>query len=172
MSAGRAAAPIPPGRRPDGHASSVTRADIMEKKTAFSAQELGRAHAALLYDLQILEQVLQSSGGPRLSELRSKLAAIQTHITTHFDYEEQSGWANSVLMQQPRLEHAVESLLQEHRELVAGLETLLEEAVGHDVLPAGFGGKVLRWIQRVRAHEARENDLLERAFIEDLGTGD
>jgi len=144
----------------------------MEKKTAFSAQELGRAHAALLHDLQTLEQMLRSGGGPGVRELRSRLAAIHTHITNHFGYEEQSGWANPVLMQQPRLEHAVESLLQEHRELVAGLETLLEEAVGHDILPAGLSEKVLRWIQRVRAHEARENDLLERAFIEDLGAGD
>jgi hypothetical protein len=35
-----------------------------------------------------------------------------------------------------------------------------------------FREKVLRWIERVRDHEARENELLEEAFEEDLGAGD
>jgi hypothetical protein len=35
-----------------------------------------------------------------------------------------------------------------------------------------FREKVLRWIQRIHDHEARESDLLEDAFIEDLEAGD
>ncbi len=79
---------------------------------------------------------------------------------------------DAVRKQEPRLEHAIQNLIDEHRELVRSLDTLIEEAEAKNKLEDVFRQKVHRWIERVREHESRENGLLEDAFVEDLGAGD
>jgi len=140
-------------------------------KTA-TGEKLDRAHASLLEDLRKLEDSLHASAGLHPLKLRAQLAVTHTQITDHFGFEEQNGWKDAVLKQEPRLEHAARGLVDEHRQLVRSLDTLIEEVEDAQNLDDVFREKVLRWIQRVRDHEARENDLLEDAFVEDLGAGD
>ena len=146
----------------------------MEKPTTASADDLGRAHASLLADLRKLEQVLQADPGVSYLtlNLRDRLVAMRSHITEHFGFEERNGWMDAVRKQEPRLEHAIQQILEEHRHLVQSLDTLIEEADAATKLEDLLRQKVLRWIQRVREHEASENELLEDAFVEDLGAGD
>jgi hypothetical protein len=146
---------------------------MMEKAPTTTPENLGKAHASLLEDLRKLEQSLRAGGaGVSTLDVRTQLASTHTHITNHFGFQEQNGWRDSVRKQEPRLDHAVQNLLEEHRQLVQSLNTLSGEAEAIEDLDDAFRDKVLRWIHRVRDHEARENDLLEDAIVEDLGTGD
>jgi hypothetical protein len=79
---------------------------------------------------------------------------------------------DAVRKQEPRLEHAVQILIHEHRQLVESLDTLIDEVEARARLDDAVRQKVLRWIKHVREHETRENELLEDAFVEDLGAGD
>jgi hypothetical protein len=144
----------------------------MKKVATSTADDLGRAHVSLLDDLRTLEQAFHL--GPEASGLNvlNRLMTTHSHITDHFGFEEQSGWTDAVRKQEPRLEHAIQNLVDEHRELVQSLDTLIEEAEAQNKLGDVFYQKVQRWIERVREHETRENELLEDAFVEDLGAGD
>jgi hemerythrin-like domain-containing protein len=146
------------------------RGPSMEKSE--TAEVLGRAHAALLTDLTKLKETLQPGSGASLLEVCAQLAATHKHVTDHFGFEEQNGWIDVVRRQESRWEHAIGQLVQEHRQLVKSLETLIEEADAAQNLNLVFCEKVLRWIERVIDHETRENELFEDAFVTDLGAGD
>ena len=144
----------------------------MQKSTIATADELGQAHASLLDDLQKLEHAVLASPQVSVLHMLSQLSTARSHITDHFGFEEkEEGWMEAVRKHQPRLEHAVCGMIEEHRQLVKSLKTLIEEAEAETKLEDAFRQKVLRWIQRVREHELLENELLEDAFVEDLGTG-
>jgi hypothetical protein len=137
-----------------------------------SPGELDLAHASLRKDLQALQDVVSADCDVTPLTMGNRLATARTQVAEHFAWEEKNGWSAAILLQEPRLEHAVRHLLQEHRELTQSLNTLIDEAESIQRVDKLFREKVLRWIERVRDHEARENELLEEAFEEDLGAGD
>ncbi len=134
--------------------------------------ELGRAHTALMSELAKLKATVQPGSGANLVQIGTQLAAIHRHITVHFAFEEQQGWIDVVRRQEPRWEHAIGQLVQEHRQLANSLETLTEEADAAKNLSQILCEKILRWIDRVIDHETRENELFEDALATDLGAGD
>jgi hypothetical protein len=133
---------------------------------------ISRAQAALLADLAKLKEMVESRSGATLNQVRAELAATRLHLSCHFRLEEDDGWTNVVRRQEPRWEHAISQLVQEHRELLAALDTLVEQANADETLDDDLREKTLRWIERVLEHEAREDAVFEDAFIEDLGVGD
>ena len=144
----------------------------MEKSEIAAADGLTRAHESLLHDLEKLEQIFRAGSTASPLKLSSELVAARTLVCDHFGLEEKYGWKDAVLQREPRLEHAVQGLVEEHRHLVQSLDTLIEETNEAKWLDDAFRAKVRRWIGRVRDHEAREDKLLEEAFVEDLGAGD
>ena len=137
-----------------------------------TVDELGRAHASLLKDLGRLERMLVASTDMTVLNMLNQLTATHSQITDHFGVEEQNGWMEEVGKQEPRLQHAIQNLHDEHRQLVQALDTLMEDLEAKEKVDDVCRQKVARWIERVRAHESRENELLEDAFVEDLGAGD
>jgi DNA-binding transcriptional ArsR family regulator len=136
------------------------------------AEALARAHAALLEDLRKLEEAARPASGEGLAELRARLSATQTHVTEHFRFEEQNGYMDAVRKREPRLERTIQQLAEEHRQLAQSLAVLLEQARAATSLDDPFREAVRRWIERVREHEARENDLVQDAFNLDIGAED
>jgi hypothetical protein len=125
-----------------------------------------------MQDLQAFEDAVRAPFGLTPLAMGNRLASARKEVTEHFAWEEKSGWTGAVLKQAPRLEHAVRHLVQQHRELAQSLDTLIDEAAAIPHVDETFREKVLRWIERVREHEAQENELLEEAFVADLGAGD
>jgi hypothetical protein len=136
----------------------------MAEKTKSVSDALGCAHAALMEDLQKL-QALTSAGS--LPELRSRLSLIQLHIKEHFRFEEQNGYMDAVRKREPRLERIIDQLADEHRQIADGLDSLIATATGNGQPSPKFCEEVQHWIERVRQHEFRENDLVQEAFNTD-----
>jgi hypothetical protein len=136
------------------------------------AEALGRAHTALLDDLRWLEEAACPPPGDGPSELETRLAATQGHVTDHFRFEEQDGYMDALRTSQPHLERAIGQLAEEHRDLAAALAALLEQAREVRHLHGKASAAVREWIGRVRRHEARENQLVQEAFNRDIGTDD
>jgi hypothetical protein len=133
---------------------------------------LGRAHAALLENLRRLEEATRPGSAEGLAELCARLTATQVYLLEHFRFEEQDGYMDVVRKREPRLERAVQELAEEHRQLAQSLAALLARArpalgPGHSIREA-----VRDWVERVRRHEARENDLVQNAFGVDIGAED
>jgi hypothetical protein len=136
------------------------------------AEALGQAHVALLADLRNLEQAVRPSSGEGLENLRARLGAAHAHITKHFRFEEQNGYMDAVRKREPRLERAIHELAEEHGQLRQSLDALTGKARAATTLSDTLREEVREWIERVRLHEIRENDLIQDAFNLDIGAED
>jgi len=137
-----------------------------------AAEALGRAHAALLDDLRKLEESVDLPSGNGLAEVRTRLTATATHIAQHFRYEEQGGYMETLRKREPRLELAIQHLAQEHRLLSQSLDALRESAATATEVDDLLRGHIQRWVNHVRQHETRENDLVQDAYNQDIGAKD
>jgi hypothetical protein len=144
----------------------------MKTTEPFAVEDHRRAHAVLHEDLHRLEDVAHPTARHDAALLRVRLGITQAHLVEHFRFEEHNGYMDAVRKREPRLERTVELLADEHRQLAQSLAELIEEAeaatgVG-DALRDGIRG----WVQRVRRHEALENDVVQDAFTLDIGAED
>ena len=144
----------------------------MERTETFVAEALSQAHAALMADLRELEQAVRPSLGESLPELRARLSAVQAHISEHFRFEEQDGYMHTVRKREPRLERAIQQLADEHRQLTQFLDALIGKATASTSLDERFREEIRGWVERVRRHEMRENDLVQGAFNLDISAED
>jgi len=135
-------------------------------------EALRRAHVALLEDLRKPEEAVHPAPGKGVAELIARLGTTTTHITEHFRFEEQDGYMDAVREREPRLERAVGQLAAEHGELARGLAALVAQAGEVTRLDEPLRGKVREWVESLRRHEARENDLVQDAFGWDIGGED
>ena len=133
---------------------------------------LSRAHATLLEDLQTLGDAVRPGSTEEPAGVQSRLDATQRHLTEHFRFEEHNGYMETVRSREPRLEHALQQLVEEHRQLAASLDALLAQARAATALDDTFRAAVRAWIECVRQHEIRENDLVQDAFTLDIGAED
>jgi len=137
-----------------------------------AVEALGRAHRVLLADLQELEEAVRPSSGEDLASLRHRLMTAQTHIRKHFQFEEQNGYMDVVKKREPRLARTIQQLAEEHGQLRQSLESLLGEVASAATLADRLREKTSEWVQHVRQHELRENDLVQDAFNMDIGAED
>jgi hypothetical protein len=144
----------------------------MRKTESSVSEALSRAHAALLEDLRKLEVAVQPSSQEELAELRARLSTTSKHITEHFRFEEQNGYMDIVRKREPRLERSIQQLAEEHRRLRQSLDMLVGELGAATNLNDAFREGVRQWIEQVRQHETRENDLVQDAFNMDIGAED
>ena len=144
----------------------------MGNKHRSAAEALMRAHLALRKDLGKLEEAARPASGAGAAELRARLGATRTHVVEHFRFEEENGYLDAVAKREPRLERAVQQLADDHRRLAQSLDALVEEARVAPHLDDTFRGKVLTWMEQLRRHEDRENDLVQDAFNTDIGAED
>jgi len=135
-------------------------------------EALNLAHVTFLEGLGKLERAAGASGGEGLPELRARLVSTHTEVKEHFRFEEQNGYMGAVRKREPRLEHTIQQLEEEHRQLLRSLETLLGVVQAATSLDNVFREKVRAWVERVRHHEARENEVIQDAYNQDISAED
>jgi hypothetical protein len=135
-------------------------------------EALRKAHRALFKDMANLEAATRDADATDGRVWRHELEQARSLLTRHFLLEEQDGYMANVLAREPRLEHAVDQLLKEHHQLLASLDTLLDAVRLMPAVKEGFRSEVRAWINGVKAHESRENGLVEDAFNLDTGAED
>jgi hypothetical protein len=144
----------------------------MEKSQSSFAVALQQEHTDLLADLRELEQAGCSAPGEGPAELGVRLATVRTHITNHFRFEEQGGYMASVLKVESHFAPVVNQLLAEHKQMTQALEAIIQETGTVRSLSGIPREKIRVWIDQVRRHEARENQLVDEAFYSGGATGD
>jgi hypothetical protein len=141
----------------------------MNLTTTASDELLRQAHRSLLVDLQ---QLSGATAGMDLSALRTRLLKTRHDLLEHFRLEEQNGYLDVVRTREPCLEPTLARLLAEHRKLLQGLDAILAKLEQPHASPESIQQLVRLWVHDVRGHEIRENDLIQDAFVHDLGAGD
>ncbi len=144
----------------------------MKKLRTSLAEALSRTHAVLRDDLRKLKDAARLPGKQRPADMKALLVETRARVAEHFRFEEQNGYMDAVRKREPRLERTVLHLAEEHRQLAQALDALVQEAetaVGPD---SGFDERIRAWVDRLRQHEARENELFQNAFNLDIGAED
>lgn len=145
----------------------------MDRTATVVTEALRQAHTALLADMQKLEEkAVRLASTQSVAELRDRLRATRTHIAAHFRFEEQNGYLDTVRKREPRFDRAIQQLVEEHRQLTQSLDGLIGEAGTATTVDDPLRKKIREWIDHVRQHEIRENDLVQDAFIQDISAED
>jgi len=128
------------------------------------ASALHDAHTDLLIDLQELEKATTSTSSTSPAELGSRFGKLRTHVTDHFRFEEKGGYMAPVLKEEPRFGAEVKELLAEHREMTQALDAIIADVGSGAAGPDASRPKIQAWVGKVRQHETRENDLVQKAY--------
>jgi iron-sulfur cluster repair protein YtfE (RIC family) len=103
------------------------------------------------------------------------LQSLDRHLQEHFDDEEGTGsFFDAVCAQAPRLSQRAEALKQEHAWLGNALRELIEcvdqpkSVQWREELEAKFH----EFSKSVMQHESKENELLQEAYGDDIGSAD
>lgn len=137
-----------------------------------AAEELALAHTALMDDLGNLETAVRPGSSQSTAEIRAELGRTQAHITKHFLSEERGGYMDAVRKREPRFEHVIQELREEHQALASAMESLIQHANAASVPDKPLCEEITKWIASLRHHESRENQLVQEAFGLDINAED
>lgn len=95
-------------------------------------------------------------------ELTSRMADLRRELAHHFDDEEQGGCIEEAVSRVPALSAAAHNIESQHPELLKQLDHMFD-CVGY-LQPTSFKEEFDGFAKQLLAHEALENQLIERGF--------
>jgi iron-sulfur cluster repair protein YtfE (RIC family) len=131
-------------------------------------------HREILEMVGTLERTMEASSGPGagyLENVASQLQALAKTLEHHFAHEDSSDLYTTFLERFPRFSTALARLGREHTDVLNEIRAL---ASGFASKPATKNLRKLHcrveaFIATLRRHEAEENEILQRAYCEDIG---
>ncbi|MBM4346449.1 MAG: hemerythrin domain-containing protein [Deltaproteobacteria bacterium] len=103
-------------------------------------------------------------------ELAECLDVLRADLVVHFAHEETGGGFDELARQLPHAAAKLEALTREHAVILDMVARLLG-VVAADT-PSGLVAGTAQVVERLRRHEAAENELLLGAVADELGVGD
>lgn len=138
--------------------------------------ELAHEHAHLGHLLgQVRRLLVAQSGDSRDRSLGTLLSQLTIEVREHMEFEERDGYLAPVQERIPRMFEAIEQLRGEHAALQSQLAKILTDAT---VRPGVYefreevSPQLQHWLESMRNHERRENQLVQEAFNTDISAGD
>jgi len=104
-------------------------------------------------------------------EARLLLDIFRRQLLEHFAFEEENGVLEQAAASAPRFARRIDGLRSQHVELRARIEALVPRRENDGVGWARLHESFVAFRRTLLAHEQAENDLLQRAYLEDLGGG-
>ena len=129
--------------------------------------ERGRLDATLekLGDLYLALQT-----GRRDIEPSSLLSQWRVDLELHFAFEEADSYFGSYQRERPSLAHGIADLRAEHSSLLEQVDRVRSLAADHARWPE-LALETAHLVERFRAHEHKEADLLQESVLRDDGVG-
>ena len=112
------------------------------------------------HDLEALDALI-----PQLCDL----------VESHFKHEEAGGYLSEVVEEAPRLSTRADKLHDQHRTLweeLENLRNLAEQREGSDQWWEQLHTDLEKFARNLLTHEAHEDDLVQEAFTDDIGSKD
>jgi len=108
--------------------------------------------------------------------LANKLLALHERLSAHFREEETAGLFEQIVTSFPRTQRVVRNLEKEHLRMLRELRALIPEALRYaESRPdsgLGLRRRTLALLDLLQQHEARESELMECLYTDDIGAGD
>ena len=145
------------------------------------ANQLRLEHEAVLQMVRQVEQFIGlpdlSAIGPGWSEsLARSLGLLKSRLKNHFAFEEAGGFMEDIVKVIPSAAGWIEKLRADHERFLAALDQLSAFAKSltsmTDSSFANLCEEVRQFLGDLRRHENEENDLVQTAFVDDLGMVD
>lgn len=139
-------------------------------------ERVHREHAEIVQHLKDLTARLAPLSGPchpgdLRNDISGRLARLQSELAEHFAHEERVGFLPEATAQAPRLTRRARKIISEHDLL----RVQLSKVVG--ALARGSGNWTAvredwdSFTSLLREHEKKENELINEAYLDDLGGG-
>jgi hypothetical protein len=93
-------------------------------------------------------------------------------LEDHFRFEEQNGYLDTIRNREFRLSHSIQHLAKQHQSLLETLDALIAAAEAATSIDRGLADEITKWINDVREHEIRKNELVQDAFNFDIAAED
>ncbi|MGD8377669.1 MAG: hemerythrin domain-containing protein [Acidobacteriota bacterium] len=110
------------------------------------------------------------------SDLSGKLNALHDKLFRHFREEEEGGFLDQLARDNPAAVHTLETMRVEHSRMLESLRDLIRATLDYSVGEAENSPPLRRFtmsiLDQLARHEARETELLQTTYSEDLGLGD
>ena len=122
----------------------------------------------------LMERPVSPAQSGWLNSVRDSLLSLDSHLKTHFAFEEFGGFMEEIVAVSPNASPQVERLKQDHQTIHAESEKLCRIARGGapSSETAQLRKKILHLLERLNRHEHSENELVQRVLMDDLGTTD
>ena len=143
-------------------------------------QETKESHHDVIHAVMALEDVLSRSPEPAvdwLAALATELGHLHDLLHCHFDDEREGELYGDLPERFPRYAPRLAQLAEEHDDLLERTDVLARQtkALGSDaevwrLRELNARGQLLAAI--LRRHEAEENEIVMRAYWDEVGTGD
>jgi len=108
-------------------------------------------------------------------QLLMRLRDFQNHLLKHFDLEEEGGFLESLVTIAPHNAKKVEDLEREHKKILVDLRQILSDVKEAANPQSPFFVRARDQLDSLFSliddHEARERELLQVSYFQDLGTG-
>lgn len=108
---------------------------------------------------------------PMRDALVERLKRLCDRLREHFQHEEAGDYLHEVLVRRPSLQAQVARLQGQHALFLREGDALSRALLGERA-PRDWPARVVRLLEGLRRHELAEVDLMQRAFLDDLGSGD
>lgn len=139
------------------------------------------AYEKIKHEHEHLREVLKdvrdafAGGQASIDRLPNALEALRNELDEHFALEESTGYFSAEIDVAPRLASQAESLLEQHQHFRDRLEELIRRCRESTDLQAEaeqLQAAVDEFTWNLLRHEAEENDLIQQAYTEDIGSKD
>jgi uncharacterized protein involved in exopolysaccharide biosynthesis len=125
-------------------------------------------HQTLRAKVDALRQALTAPDRVSPQAFAAQVESLAAQLESHFALEEDSGMFVDITSQVPELGHRVQRLLNQHVELRAAFADILERLRARQDVAAAL----TEALDDLVAHERSETQLIQDAYLTDLGRGD
>jgi len=149
--------------------SRYTQQDVADVNEAICNE-----HKQLRALLSEMGQILATRQVP-LDTVVRKLSLLRDQLESHFRHEESEGFFDQISDHAPRLAGRITHLCVEHIDMLGELDSLLGQAMQGDGSEGWWcymGASFQDLSRRLLEHEREENELLQRAYTDDIGSKD
>lgn len=141
---------------------------------AAASQRIETQHVALRERIAEIQKTLESQ--PDEPELiGTHLSTLSHELQAHFLEEEEGGFFDHIRQRAPQLSTDTKLLEEEHQEFlgrIRDLITIAETCEGSDPWWQRLKAEFHEYSKGLMHHESLENQLLQRAYNEDIGSHD
>lgn len=125
-------------------------------------------HQGLRSRVAALRLIAASPTEPKPDDFADRVLELVATVGNHFRLEEESGMFVDITAQSPELGSRVQGLLEQHHELRHRFSSIVDRLVsGEEIAPA-----LVEALDALIAHERAETELIQDAYLTDLGRGD